>query len=76
MESFPKLLWVYMWNLFVPALMAVGLAEQPWGSQPTQIASNRNSVHSEEKIFPKAQRLPRFPPKLAKRAGPRLAKAS
>lgn len=28
------------------------------GSQPTQIASNRNSVHNEEKNIPKAKRLP------------------
>lgn len=34
------------------------------GSQPTQIASNRNSVHNEEKNIPKAE-TPRFP-KLAK----------
>ncbi len=46
------------------------------GSQPTQIASNRNRVHNEEKNIPKAKGLYAKVPKLAKWAGPPLANVS
>lgn len=50
-EAFPNCLSLHV-NPLCSWLMAAGLAEQPLGSQPTQIASNRNGVHNEEKIFP------------------------